>query len=94
MEMAENTVHCRKPFSRNMCQQLPNQVKAERLKSRAQEKFTNKLAAARRIVEEKRANAEAKLNEKSMDYVEILQIVEEVNWADVEEESLGVASDD
>ncbi|KAK2994011.1 hypothetical protein RJ640_025719 [Escallonia rubra] len=41
-------------------------VKAERLKSRAREKFTNKLAAARRIAEEKRANAEAKLNEKSM----------------------------
>ncbi|KAK2988051.1 hypothetical protein RJ640_001992 [Escallonia rubra] len=41
-------------------------VKTERLKSRAQEKFTNKLAAARRIAEEKRANAEAKLNEKSM----------------------------
>ncbi|KAK2990360.1 hypothetical protein RJ640_000813 [Escallonia rubra] len=40
-------------------------VKAERLKSRAREKFTNKLAAARRIAEEKRANAEAKLNEKS-----------------------------
>ncbi|KAK6160376.1 hypothetical protein DH2020_003757 [Rehmannia glutinosa] len=42
------------------------EVKAERLKSRAQEKYTNKLAATRRIAEEKRANAEAKLNEKAV----------------------------
>ncbi|KAK8939584.1 hypothetical protein KSP40_PGU015251 [Platanthera guangdongensis] len=34
-----------------------------RLKSRAQEKLANKLAATRRIAEEKRSNAEAKLNE-------------------------------
>ncbi|KAK1314051.1 hypothetical protein QJS10_CPA06g01363 [Acorus calamus] len=40
-------------------------VKAERLKSRAQEKVSNKLGAARRIAEEKRANAEAKLNEQA-----------------------------
>lgn len=42
------------------------EVKAERLKSRAQEKHTNKLAASRRIAEEKRANAEAELNEKAV----------------------------
>lgn len=42
------------------------QVKAERLKARAQERYSNKLAATRRIAEEKRANAEAKLNEKAM----------------------------
>ena len=41
-------------------------MKAERLKARAQEKYVNKLAAARRIAEEKRANAEAKLNEKAV----------------------------
>ncbi|RZC70058.1 hypothetical protein C5167_033370 [Papaver somniferum] len=40
-------------------------VKAERLKSRAQEKLTNKLAATRRIAEEKLSNAEAKLNEQA-----------------------------
>lgn len=40
-------------------------MKAERLKSRAQEKLANKLAATRRIAEEKRANAEAKLNEQA-----------------------------
>ncbi|KNA16156.1 hypothetical protein SOVF_091920 [Spinacia oleracea] len=42
------------------------EVKAERLKARAQEKYANKLAAARRIAEEKRANAEATLNEKAV----------------------------
>lgn len=36
------------------------------MKVRAQEKMTNKLAATRRIAEEKRANAEAKLNEKAV----------------------------
>lgn len=41
-------------------------MKAERLKARAQEKYANKLAAARRIAEEKRANAEATLNEKAV----------------------------
>lgn len=41
------------------------QVKAERMKARAQEKLANKLASTRRIAEEKRANAEAKLNEKA-----------------------------
>ncbi|TQD96776.1 hypothetical protein C1H46_017669 [Malus baccata] len=41
-------------------------VKAERMKTRGQEKLTNKLAATRRIAEEKRANAEAKLNEKAL----------------------------
>jgi len=41
-------------------------VRAERLKARAQERMTNKLAATRRISEEKRANAEATLNEKAV----------------------------
>ncbi|KAL8052718.1 hypothetical protein ABFX02_05G023900 [Erythranthe guttata] len=41
------------------------EVKAERLKSRAQEKYKSKLASSRRIAEEKRANAEAKLDEKA-----------------------------
>ncbi|XP_021809630.1 uncharacterized protein LOC110753126 [Prunus avium] len=42
------------------------EVKAERMKARGQEKLTNKLAATRRIAEEKRANAEAKLNAKAL----------------------------
>lgn len=54
----------------NIVQQLIDiyllQVKAERLKSRAKEKYNSRIAATRRIAEEKRANAEAKLNEKAM----------------------------
>ncbi|KAL4302797.1 hypothetical protein GQ457_10G026440 [Hibiscus cannabinus] len=42
------------------------QVKVERLKARAKERCTNKLVATRRIAEEKRANAESKLNEKTI----------------------------
>ncbi|KAF8378133.1 hypothetical protein HHK36_029470 [Tetracentron sinense] len=42
------------------------EAKAERLKSRAQERVANKLAAAKRIAEEKCANAEAKLNEQAV----------------------------
>lgn len=42
------------------------EVKAERLKTRAQERLANKLAATRRIAEEKLANAEAKLNEQAV----------------------------
>ncbi|PWA72833.1 remorin [Artemisia annua] len=42
------------------------EAKAERLKSRAQEKYTNKLASTRRIAEEKRAKAEATMNEKAV----------------------------
>ncbi|KAG5409648.1 hypothetical protein IGI04_005967 [Brassica rapa subsp. trilocularis] len=41
-------------------------VKAERMKARAEEKSANKLAATKRIAEERRANAEAKLNEMSV----------------------------
>lgn len=41
-------------------------MKAERLKARAQERLSNKLAATKRIAEEKRANAEASLNEKAV----------------------------
>ncbi|CAH8382719.1 unnamed protein product [Eruca vesicaria subsp. sativa] len=41
-------------------------VKAERMKVRAEEKLANKLAATKRIAEEKRANAEAKLNEMAV----------------------------
>lgn len=41
-------------------------VKAERMKARAQEKLANKLATTKRVAEEKRANAEAKLNEKAL----------------------------
>ncbi|KAK1318090.1 hypothetical protein QJS10_CPB04g01759 [Acorus calamus] len=40
-------------------------AKAERQKSRAQEKLSNKLASTRRIAEERRTNAEAKLNEQA-----------------------------
>lgn len=36
------------------------------MKARAEEKLTNKLAATKRITEERRANAEAKLNEKAV----------------------------
>jgi hypothetical protein len=39
------------------------QMKAEQMKARAQEKLANKLAEARRVAEEKRASAEAMLNE-------------------------------
>ncbi|KAK4423929.1 hypothetical protein Salat_1975800 [Sesamum alatum] len=46
------------------------EAKAERLKSRAQEKYNKKLAATRRIAEEKRANAESKLNEKGVEISE------------------------
>ena len=42
-----------------------SQVKAERLRSRAHERLASKTAAARRIAEEKRASAEAKLNERT-----------------------------
>lgn len=42
------------------------QVKAERMKARAQEKLANKLAATRRAAEEKQANAKAKLDEKAL----------------------------
>ncbi|KAJ7957598.1 Remorin family protein [Quillaja saponaria] len=42
------------------------EVKAERMKTRAQENLANKLSATRRIAEEKRASAEAKLNEKAL----------------------------
>lgn len=45
---------------------VPFQVKAERIKARAEERLANKLASTRRIAEEKRANAEAKLNEKAV----------------------------
>lgn len=41
-------------------------MKAERVKARAQERCANKLAATRRIAEEKRSNAEAKMNEKAV----------------------------
>lgn len=36
------------------------------MKARAEEKLANKLAATKRIAEERRANAEAKLNEKAV----------------------------
>ncbi|CAL0306380.1 unnamed protein product [Lupinus luteus] len=42
------------------------EVKAERMKALAQERLTNKVAATKRIAEEKRANAEVKLNEKAL----------------------------
>lgn len=42
------------------------QVKADRIKARGQEKLSNKLAATRRIAEEKRANAESSLNERNV----------------------------
>ncbi|KAE8698925.1 Kinase superfamily protein isoform 1 [Hibiscus syriacus] len=42
------------------------EVKAERLRARAKERCANKLAATRRVAEEKLANAESKLNEKAI----------------------------
>lgn len=45
---------------------LYEQKKAEKMKAGAQETLADKLAATRRIAEEKRANAEAKLNKKSV----------------------------
>lgn len=36
------------------------------MKAQAQERLANRLAATRRIAEEKRTNAEAKLNEKAV----------------------------
>ncbi|KAF4404830.1 hypothetical protein G4B88_006216 [Cannabis sativa] len=46
--------------------QLNGTVKAERMKARAEERLANKIASTRRIAEEKRANAEAELNEKAV----------------------------
>ncbi|KAI4385134.1 hypothetical protein MLD38_003193 [Melastoma candidum] len=40
------------------------EAKAERMKARVEEQMTRDIAAAQRAVEEKRANEEAKLNEK------------------------------
>lgn len=40
-------------------------MKADRLKARAKEKLANRLAATQRMAEEKRATAEAKLNERA-----------------------------
>ncbi|KAL2343438.1 hypothetical protein Fmac_004723 [Flemingia macrophylla] len=42
------------------------EVKAERMKALAQERFANKLATTKRIAEEKRANAQIKLNDKAL----------------------------
>lgn len=42
------------------------QRKAEKMKASAEETMADKLAATKRIAEEKRANAEAKLSKKSV----------------------------
>nr|CAB3472457.1 unnamed protein product [Digitaria exilis] len=54
-ERAKFTARLSKPLS----------MKADQMKTRAQEKLANRLAATRRIAEEKRATAEAKLNERA-----------------------------
>lgn len=41
------------------------QVEVERIKAKAQDKFMNKLAAARHKAEEKRAAAEVKMNKQA-----------------------------
>ena len=40
-------------------------MKADQMKLRAQEKLSNRLATTHRMAEEKRASAEAKLNERA-----------------------------
>ncbi|GAU30244.1 hypothetical protein TSUD_67960 [Trifolium subterraneum] len=50
-------------------------VKAERMKAVAQEKLTNKLAATRRIAEEKRANAQEKLNDNALKTTERVEYI-------------------
>jgi predicted RecB family endonuclease len=50
-------------------------VKAERMKAVAQEKLTNKLAATRRIAEEKRANAQEKLNDNALRTTERVEYI-------------------
>ncbi|KAK7359407.1 hypothetical protein VNO77_01366 [Canavalia gladiata] len=51
------------------------EVKAERMKALAQERFANKLAATRRIAEEKRANAQVKLNDKALRTTERVEYI-------------------
>lgn len=51
------------------------EVKAERMKALAQERFTNKLAATKRIAEEKRANAQIKLNDKALRTTERVEYI-------------------
>ncbi|XVF38750.1 hypothetical protein REPUB_Repub20aG0128600 [Reevesia pubescens] len=51
---------------KEVLQKRKKKVKAERLKVLAKERCANKLAATRRIAEERRGNAESKRNEKAM----------------------------
>ncbi|KAK7399984.1 hypothetical protein VNO78_11182 [Psophocarpus tetragonolobus] len=51
------------------------EVKAERIKALAQERFANKLAATKRIAEEKRANAQVKLNDKALRTTERVEYI-------------------
>ncbi|RDX90201.1 Remorin 4.1, partial [Mucuna pruriens] len=51
------------------------EVKAERMKALAQERFANKLAATKRIGEEKRANAQIKMNDKALRTTERVEYI-------------------
>ncbi|XP_014507316.1 uncharacterized protein LOC106767020 [Vigna radiata var. radiata] len=51
------------------------EVKAERMKALAQERFANKLASTKRVAEEKRANAQVKLNDKALRTTERVEYI-------------------
>jgi len=50
-------------------------VKADRMKALAQERFANKLASTKRVAEEKRANAQVKLNDKALRTTERVEYI-------------------
>lgn len=56
------------------------QVRAERMKAVAQEKLTNKMAATRRIAEEKRANAQVKLNDNALKTTEKVEYIRRTGY--------------
>ncbi|KAJ1392460.1 Remorin, C-terminal [Sesbania bispinosa] len=51
------------------------EVKAERMKALAQERFSNKLAATKRIAEERRANAQIKMKDKALKTTERVEYI-------------------
>ncbi|XP_061360787.1 uncharacterized protein At3g61260 [Gastrolobium bilobum] len=51
------------------------EVKAERMKALAQERLANKLAATKRIAEDKKANAQVKLNDKALRTTERVEYI-------------------
>ncbi|KAK7319067.1 hypothetical protein RJT34_03779 [Clitoria ternatea] len=51
------------------------EVKAERMKALAQERFANKLSVTKRMAEERRANAQVKLNDKALRTTERVEYI-------------------